>query len=604
MARDQAREHARSILGEQAWDEAEATWTSLAREQKVWTADIAPAPGHLREAPDGASLAMVVAGEWVAHTEVLAHRPAGAAERARDLAAAVNGAARALGVLPDRVEVLSRDLVPELGRLLEDRGITVELGSSEYLADAIDAALAHTDAGPAQGQMTAALTWRETEATPQELRDFHEAAAAFYAAAPWDAEATEGPLLLDLPREHQEDLAALGLSDRTEWAASVMGAMGENFGVVLHSQPGDLADILTGDDPLQAYAEGIGFSLTVDFDRRSELTRTMQREIAAAGWPIAGPRAYPRLFGMRLPERWIRPHDVRLATLALRAITAHAQGGDARAQTGVGVAPFDPEAEDESRLDWFNDPDAAAPIRAEGPGVAEPPFVAWDTDEQRAEREATERARIDRFAAWLREHGVPEEEMEADLKNADSWRWWLASVGHAGAMTEYDLRLFLYDIYARKTDPTAEAAGALSRGMRRIVRWLEEREGIRYPFAAAVLDELDGIAARGRELGEPLEETLRILSYDVYDDLDARCMLAASRGWPELMSVEVAQLRDELQRRWLVWYDELVRGGMTDFIDLNDVLLARQREWEATPHPQVDGRTPLQVIVNYVSSPR
>lgn len=595
MAREQARAHARSVLGEEAFDEAEAAWTSLAREQKVWTADLAPAPQHFREAPDGTTLAMVMAGEWVAHTQVLAHRPAGVAERARDLAAVVNAAARALGVLPERVEVPDREVVAELGRLLEGRGIAVALGDSEHLSGAIDTALAHADPSPAQGRMTVALTWRETEATPPELREFHEAAAAFFTAAPWDT--TEDPLLLSLPREHPEDLARLGLPDRAEWGASVMGAMGESFGVVLHSRPSDLADILTGDDTLQAYTDGIGFSLTVDFDRKSELTRTMQREIAAAGWPIAGPRAYPRLFGLGLPERWIRPQDVRWATLALRAITVFARGGDPLAETGVGVTPFDPEEEEEeSRLDWFNSPDQAAPIRAEGPGVAEPAFVAWDTDEQRTEREAAERARIDRFGVWLREQGVPEEEMEADLENADSWRWWLASVGSVGALTEYDLRLFLYDIYARKTDPTPQVAAALPRGMRRIVRWLEEREGIRYPFAAAVLDELDGIAARGRELGEPLEGTLRILSYDVYDDLESRAMLASSHGWPDLMAVEVAQLRDELQRRWLLWYDALVRGGMTDFGDLEDALLARQREWQTTPHPRVDGRTPFEVV--------
>jgi hypothetical protein len=138
--------------------------------------------------------------------------------------------------------------------------------------------------------------------------------------------------------------------------------------------------------------------------------------------------------------------------------------------------------------------------------------------------------------------------------------------------------------------------------MRRIVRWLEEREGVRYPFAAGVLDELERIAARAREMDEPLEDTLRILSYDVYDDLDTRVMLPASRGWPDQMSVEVAQLRDELQRRWLLWYDELVRDGMTDFGELEDVLLARQREWEATPHPRVGGRTPMEVVVEYVSA--
>ena len=73
-------------------------------------------------------------------------------------------------------------------------------------------------------------------------------------------------------------------------------------------------------------------------------------------------------------------------------------------------------------------------------------------------------------------------------------------------------------------------------------------------------------------------------------------------GWPDAANLELAQLRDELQRRWLMWYDELVRGGVTDFGALEDALLARQRAWEGTPHPRVGGRTPIEVITDQVRS--
>lgn len=39
---------------------------------------------------------------------------------------------------------------------------------------------------------------------------------------------------------------------------------------------------------------------------------------------------------------------------------------------------------------------------------------------------------------------------------------------------------------------------------------------------------------------------------------------------------------------------------MTDLGDVEDALLARQREWEATPHPRVGGRTPVEVTVDCV----
>jgi hypothetical protein len=305
---------------------------------------------------------------------------------------------------------------------------------------------------------------------------------------------------------------------------------------------------------------------------------------------------------MSLPGRRIRAPDVRLATKALRAVAAFARGRDPRAETGVGVTPWDPEEDEERRLDWFHVPDEAAPICAEGPGAVRAFSHIWDADGERAAAMAAEQQRVDRFAAWLREEGVSREEMEVDLANADAWRWFVTGTGSAGAVTEFDLRLFLYDVYLRKSDPAPEAVPALPRSMRRIVRWLREREGIIYPFAVGVLDELDRLVARGAELDEPLPDTLHWLSYDVYDYLGIRAMISdpdlpgVPGGWPDLMTLEVAQLREELQRRWLLWYDELVRGGLTDYGELEDALVVRQREWESAPHPRVGGRTPAQVV--------
>jgi hypothetical protein len=597
MGRDQARAHARSLLGSEAFDQAEAEWMARAREEKVWAADVVPASGHVREAPDGISVAMLMAGEWVAHTEVLSHRPAGVVERARDLAAVVNAGTRILEAVPERVLVRDPGVAEALGRELAGRGISVDVGDSEHLAEALDSVLRGMDPTPAQGRMNVALTWRETGASAEDLADFHQAADAFYRAAPWEVDDVPETLLLEFAGEE------------LPWAASLMGGGGQSFGLVLHSRLEDLQALWESFDPSSAFLNMAGFTLTVDFDRKGELTRTMQREISAAGWPIAGPRAYPRIFSMKLPGHWIGPPEIRRATQALRGVTAFALGGDALAQTGVGVSPFDlwedeEDAEDDdSRLDWFNSPEEAAPIRAEGPG-AQPRLVMWDPAEERMATVDAERKRASAsFAEWLGEQEVPAEEAAIDLETADSWAWAMAGVDGPGEITEFDLRLFLYDIYVRKTDPAPEAVGALPRSMRRIVRWLEEREGVRYPFTAAVLDELDGIAARGRALDEPLEETLRMLSYDVYDDLDIRSLLPSSDDWPELMSLEVAQLREELQRRWLVWYDELVRGGLTNFGELGDVLLARQREWEATPHPQTGNRTPREVVADYLRQP-
>jgi hypothetical protein len=232
-------------------------------------------------------------------------------------------------VLPERVEIPYDDVVPELARQLAGRGLSVATGDSEHLAEAIDAALAPMDPGPVRGRMNIALTWRETEATPQELRDLHEAAAEFYVAAPWELDDVPETLLLEFADEEHP------------WGASLMGGGGQSFGLVLHSSPEDLQALWRSSDPSSAFLEMTGYTLTIDFDRKGELTRTMQREITTARWPIAGPRAYPRLFAMDVPGRWIGPDEVRRATRALRAVTAFAEGRDPRAETGVGVAPLE-----------------------------------------------------------------------------------------------------------------------------------------------------------------------------------------------------------------------------------------------------------------------
>jgi hypothetical protein len=603
MARDEARARARSVLGEVAFDEVEAATLAAARQAVAWEADIAPAPGGIRENPDaGLSLVMVAAGGFVLHGDVVPRRPVGAGERAREIAAAVNAAGRMAGVLPARVRVPDGGLAEALGRQLAGRGITVEAGDSEALFDAMNAALANLDPGPAAGRMTVALTWRETEASARELAEFHEAAVAFYTATPWALE--ESSFLLDLPREQrEEDPPGLDLRERGPWAASLMGALGESFGVALYSRPGDLAGILMADDPLEAALEGTGFSITVDFDRRSELTRPMQREITAAGWPIAGPRAYPRLFGMHLPGRRVLAREVRVATLALRAMAVHARGGDALAEAGVRVEPFQFEEEEESREDWFRFPDEAQPICPEGPG-AEPEagLRAWDTDEAELAVQAAEAERCGRLLTWLEGQGRSAIEMEADRQNAEHWTDFLGRILPARAVTEFDLRLFLYSHYPRKAGATIGATRELPRSMRLIFRFLAEQEGIRYPFAAGVLDELEEIQSRAMEQDERLEDTLKILSYDLYPYLDSRVLIPLHEipgvpgGWPVLMSLEIAQLRRELERRWLLWFDEMVRGGEVDHAVLEDALERRQRAWENTPHPGVGGRTPAEVV--------
>jgi hypothetical protein len=485
-----------------------------------------------------------------------------------------------------------------LGARLQARGVEVVAAPLRELDEALDAVLGQMLESPAAAKVTTPGTWRETGASREELAEFHHAAAEFHRLAPWKNPETLYPLLLAHP-------------DGAQWGASVMGEAGMAYGLALHSNPGDLAAMLVSEPTPGGMPELVGYQLTVDLDERDALTRPMQREITAAGWTIAGPRAYPRLFAMNVPGRQVTAEHVRQAIVALRAINAAARGRNPEAEAGVRVSPFLIPApawidEDDDDLDYFILPQEAAPICAEGPGAdPEGALRAWDAI---TEMNSAEEERLGRMTAWLKS-GADTPDLEADLRNARRWTDGISFVGvPAGAVTEHDLRLFLYDYYPRKGKSTPEDTAALPDSLRRIFRFLEEREGIRYPFAAAVLDELEEVARQGEDDGMRLHETLNALVYEVYDDLDMRAMLHRRESldgvvpWPDAMNADVAILDRELQRHWLLWYDAEVRQGTTDLDELEEALIDRQRTWENTPHPAHEGRTPADVVRAYMSS--
>jgi hypothetical protein len=381
---------------------------------------------------------------------------------------------------------------------------------------------------------------------------------------------------------------------------SVLGAV-EERGITMYSDPEDLLDLLemseedAGDEEAmdQMIAEMRGHWLTVELAPRGKVSRPMVREVAAAGWPVADASAYPVIIGGWLPERRVTAEHVARATLALRAVTLVAREVDPEPATGVRAAWLNPP------LLWLP-PTEASPICAEGPGAAPERVLEGRAARERIEREETER--LERFTAWLPKHPTRQE----DLLNARAWAAFLiAQMVPAGAVTEFDLRVFLYHFYPQEAGAPEVAARLLPQSLDQLFRFLGEREGIRYPFAHGVLNELEKLE---EEMGAPLEEVLEEARHEVYHDLFARALvpnfdLPGEVEWPdELDSEEIVLLRLELRRRWLLWHDELVRGGTTDFEPLEDALVARQREWEAAPNPAIGGRTPAEVVHAYLAT--
>lgn len=235
---------------------------------------------------------------------------------------------------------------------------------------------------------------------------------------------------------------------------------------------------------------------------------------------------------------------------------------------------------------------AAAP-RAAFPGAAREPLRGAEAD------------RVDAFASHLRETAMA----RRDAAQAAEWARFLDEHARlpAEAVTEYDLRLFVYDWYPLHGAGSERETERLPTALRRYFRWLKEHEGIAYPWAGAVLRERDAYRERletaplGHDRDDDTSGELTRWRACLYQDLDARVLLR-DRGFPD-PTVEwwerpraprVAALVHELQRLWLVWRDEEIAAGSTSPERLRAVLLARQREWERMPHPY-HGASPIRV---------
>jgi len=604
MPRDVARDRVRAAGGDEVLDAADAAAWKAIEAQTVWQADVLPLP---RSATAKAvSMMIVTAGELIVNGEAVPYHPSTAEERAAVIAQGLAVATRAACRLPERLHVRDAEVAALLGARPQLRGVEVFAMPLPELDEAMQVLVAQLAAPSIVSRILSPDAWRETEATAGELADFHGAAAEFYRLAPWKDPEMHIPYLVRLPGEERA------------WGASVMGDAGVAFGLALYSDPLDLLALMVAPEIGQV-PRMLGYGLTVDFDRRDALTPVMRREITAAGWPVAGPRAYPRLFALNTEEGRVTAAHVRNATLALRGLNVFAADGDPEAAVGVQVLLFplpgevldddgfaaDDFEEEDGRSPTFRLPDAAAPVCPEGPGAD--PGAALRGGDDHAALKAAEEERHARFQAWL--PTALQTVREVDRQNARHWTDHLVGMGvPAEAFTEYDLRLFIYDLYVRKSGATKTAIRTMPQLLPWIFRFLEEEEGIWYPFAESVLEELRDNERRGREAGMELEETLAELGDDLYDDLDARAMLHRREElggvvqWPAMMNAEVAELDRELQRRWLLWYDEAVRQGTDDFDDLEAELVARQVEWENTPHPAYGGRPPAEVVRAWTSS--
>lgn len=566
-------------------------------ETAEWSAGLVPLPVVQDEGRDAhPALLLAAVGPAVAFVDVLDHAPSAPAEVAGELARAVRAAATRLGRLPERVAVRHPALVEPLAAVLSGDAIRVEAAPSLPGLDAAERevldALREDEAGDgAPATLPVPDRWAGWGLPPARVAGLFAAAAEFYRAAPWRGITV--PIAVHLPGgEHR--------------VASLMGTAGLQAGLVLFSsladwrtfpRPGGMEELMTwGEGPI----------LVLDFNTRGEIPLPMREEVAAAGWEVASPRAYPLLFPLRTAAGGVTAEDVALLATVLRTFARAAgtlagrlERGEewADAETGVRLAPAEapPEA---AALPW-TPPRRLAPSGPEGPGAA-PEAALRPLEEGEDERGAL----LDGYAAWLEDAGA--RTAQRHVMNAETWLDFL--FGFAGvaprAATEYDLRLYLYDWFPRKVRVPATWARGLPASLRRFFTFLDETRGVRYPWAAAVLRDRAAFERRWEAFpgGHWWDPEVGRWQAELLGDLAARALvhspfLGDGEQWGEVMGPTEAMLEHQLQRRWLLWRDEEVRAGLTSPDAVVQALARRQRAWETEPHPGLGGATPLDTIL-------
>ena len=303
------------------------------RADEVWQGGLLEIPGIVRV---GKLFVRPTACLWVstATAKVAMSRPGPAEAVTPDVVAAtlVQLATRE-GYRPGRVQVADPAYAAAVADVVAALGITLDvverLAGVEFMADHLAKEMS---GDPAHAGGPPALT-DDRRITADRLADFADAAAAFYAAAPW---AAFGPT--DLVRV----AAPAGVPAALRFV-NVMGGGGEQFGLAFFASPADFAALVAAADPGQYAAGHAMVSVTFDTDQMiptGDVTAWRRLKLATAKRGRRTVYPFPVTFNR---GRWIRPTAAELAVMEglLRAFATLAPGGLAADGTSVDVATAD-----------------------------------------------------------------------------------------------------------------------------------------------------------------------------------------------------------------------------------------------------------------------
>lgn len=583
-----------------------------------WEADIVPLPGGLEDNPAARlAVAMVVGAGLVIHAEVLNRPSPEPEEMAEVLAAAVLTTGEQVGRHPSRVIVREPEVAAAMNRSLEQRTSTGGAGDgrrpeaeADIFVDLDEAAYALVEemtGRPGRFHVSSVEAWAGWDLPREWTERLFRHAAAFYRAAPWR-------LLVNL------DILDAAMPAGNGWTVCIMGDGEEEFGLSLYSEANDFWAMVEEVQMEAAFDDLEGRIVSLTFDAGGELPRAMRREVAAAGWEVAGADAYPRIFTINTPAGGLRRRDAEDLVALLAAVPLFIAANASVLETGGNVEGWHDEETgvmlsyrqgEKGEERWGREIEVGelAPGGAQGPG-AEPEAAVTEMRtaiENPLAFERRERAVVERFERHLAEReGLSSATVAKHAGNAGSLVEFLAGSGvPVRAVHELDLRTFLFDWYPRKGEGGVTRLEAMPVSLRRFFDYLAEEEGIVCPWAAEILADRQALRRRWQNAprGPFWDADVGYWRQEVAEALVLRLMLPdASLGdeedeeWGAWMGATEAQLHTELCRRWLLWRDELLHEGVHDGPELVDQLFARQRRWESTPRADLGGKSPLEAV--------
>ncbi|MFL5386459.1 MAG: hypothetical protein ACJ8GN_28405 [Longimicrobiaceae bacterium] len=538
-----------------------------------WSADVVPLDEPWRRNEPARAMLVVIGEGSVVLKKLLPVAAIAEADRAaRVIARAVHRVARKAGGYPRRVLVREWAAATLLGAELDSHGVDVRVSALRKTARIVRDLARLLDRPDCAWDLAPVHEWRDVG--PAALDEYFRSAARFWRARPWE-----------LADDEEAFLARRG---NREAVVVLTHPRGHGHAVTIYTSASDYPEEIEPAHPV----------FGVQFTGRTRTARLLDFDLPVTP-AHPGPRPYPLLLEGRGSDEPSTPQlDLVSALLSALAELGRSRIRVSRELRFMAENGVELRVESEARRPRWPAMKRACPGCATG--AAADPGAAGGSAKG---LEHSEQERVGRFAAHLEAARPRPWSAARNVRHASEWTRYLAGTARttAAAATEYDLRTFLYDWYPRTTRDDDDATRAVAASLRRYFAFLAEREGISYPWAAAVLRERSVFLDRleTAPLSRARDE-IRVWLAPLHEDLDARVMLP-DRGFPGRhtgfdppASPEVAALAQELLRHWQVWRDEAIREGHVAPAALRAQLVARQRAWERAPHPRF-GKSPLRV---------